>query len=32
MSKKKAKTEFQKWKSIFTKLENQQGKKKGERK
>ena len=29
MAKKKAKTEFQKWKSIFTKLENQQGKKKG---
>lgn len=32
MSKKKAKTEFQKWKSIFTKLENQLAKKKGERK
>ena len=32
MSKKKAKTEFQKYKSIFKKLENQQEKKKGERK
>lgn len=32
MSKKKAKTEFQKYKSIFKKLENQMEKKKGERK